>query len=260
MTGKMANRADLIIKILMAQSGASIKELSEHLGVSEITIRRDLHVLEQQGRLRLINGVAVYRAPAETVSVYPEYDLAYEYTIFQQKKARIAQKAVSLLEPNDVVAIDIGSTMEHFSQNLPTDMHLTVLTYSMNTLRQLSERPNCDVICCGGYLYPNTQMFYSSEGISLIKRTCINKAFIAAAGISGKQNVTCIAPHEMDAKSALMRNSQSNILLADSSKFGKIFPTAYAHLKDFNIVISDTDLSPEWREIITGSGITLYVV
>ena len=64
----------------------------------------------------------------------------------------------------------------------------------------------------------------------------------------------------MDAKSALMRNSQSNILLADSSKFGKIFPTAYAHLKDFNIVISDTDLSPEWQEIITGSGITLYVV
>ena len=51
MTGKMANRADLIIKILMAQSGASIKELSEHLGVSEITIRRDLHVLERQGRL-----------------------------------------------------------------------------------------------------------------------------------------------------------------------------------------------------------------
>ena len=186
MTGKMANRADLIIKILMAQSGASIKELSEHLGVSEITIRRDLHVLERQGRLRLINGVAVYRAPVEAVSVYPEYDLAYEYTIFQQKKARIAQKAVSLLEPNDVVAIDSGSTMEHFSQNLPTDMHLTVLTYSMNTLRQLSERPNCDVICCGGYLYPNTQMFYSSEGISLIKRTCINKAFIAAAGISGK--------------------------------------------------------------------------
>ena len=123
--------------------------------------------------------------------------MAYEYTIFQQKKARIAQKAVSLLEPNDVVAIDSGSTMEHFSQNLPTDMHLTVLTYSMNTLRQLSERPNCDVICCGGYLYPNTQMFYSSEGISLIKRTCINKAFIAAAGISGKQNVTCIAPHEV---------------------------------------------------------------
>lgn len=71
MTGKMANRADLIIKILMTQSGASIKELSEHLGVSEITIRRDLHVLERQGRLRLINGVAVYRAPVEAVSDLP---------------------------------------------------------------------------------------------------------------------------------------------------------------------------------------------
>ena len=64
----------------------------------------------------------------------------------------------------------------------------------------------------------------------------------------------------MDAKSALMRNSQSNILLADSSKFGKIFPTAYAHLKDFNIIISDKDLSSEWHEIIASCGITLYTV
>lgn len=260
MTSKKANRADFIIKILMAQSGASIKELSSQLGVSEITVRRDLQSLEQQGRLRLINGVAVYRPVAEAVSVYPEYDLAYEYTIFQQKKERIGKKAVSLLEPNDVVAIDSGSTMEHLSRSLPTDIHLTVLTYSMNTLRQLSDRPNYDVICCGGYLYPNTKMFYSSEGISLIKRTCINKAFISAAGISNKLNVTCIAPHEMDAKSALMGSSQSNILLADSSKFGRIFPTAYAHLGDFDIVISDSDLSPEWQEIITDTGVTLYMV
>ena len=99
MTGKMANRADLIIKILMTQSGASIKELSAHLGVSEITIRRDLHVLERQGRLRLINGVAVYRAPVEAVSVYPEYDLAYEYTIFQQKRPALPKSRYPFWNP-----------------------------------------------------------------------------------------------------------------------------------------------------------------
>lgn len=57
----------------------------------------------------------------------------------------------------------------------------------------------------------------------MINRTCINKTFITAAGISEKMNVTCIAPHEMDLKRALMESGQTKILLADSSKFGRIF-------------------------------------
>lgn len=260
MSSKKTNRLDKIMKNLMLQSGISIKEFAAQLGVSEITIRRDLKYLEQQGRLRLINGVAIYRPAPEAAPVYPEYDLAYEYTVFQEKKERIGRKAASLIEPNDVVAIDGGSTTEHLSRNLPPDIHMTVLAYSMNTLLQLSKHPNYDVICSGGYLYPNTQVFYSPEGISLINRTCINKAFLSAAGISNRLNVTCIAPHEMDAKSALLENSQSKILLADSSKFGKIFPTAFSHLGDFDVVITDDELSPEWRNILADAGITFYLV
>ena len=66
MSSKRMNRLDKIMKVLMLQSGVSIKDFSKQLEVSEITVRRDLQYLEQQGKLRLINGVAIYRPAVET--------------------------------------------------------------------------------------------------------------------------------------------------------------------------------------------------
>ena len=141
---------------------------------------------------------------------------------------------------------------------LPYDIHMTVLASSFNVLLDLNDHYNCDIICSGGYLYSNTKTFYCPEGMSMINRTCINKTFITAAGISEKMNVTCIAPHEMDLKRALMESGQTKILLADSSKFGRIFPTAFSHLKDFDSIITDDELSDEWRSLIESQGIHLY--
>lgn len=257
MSKSKLNRLDKIKKMLLAQTGISIKEFSTSLNVSEITIRRDLNILEKQGFIRLVNGVAIYRMK-ESTPLYPEYNLSSEYSVFQDKKERIGKRAASLIELNDVVAIDSGSTTAYLSQNLSYDPHMTVVASSMNVLLDVSKHHNCDIICVGGYLYPNTQMFCCPEGISMLKRTCINKTFISTAGISEKLNVTCIAPHEMDVKRALLESAQTKILLADSSKFGKIFPTAFSRIQDFDIIITDNELSEEWRTAIENENITLY--
>ena len=260
MSGKRVNRMDKITKILAAETGVSVKELAALLRVSEITVRRDLRTLEEDGSVKLINGVAICRTHTEGRSTLPEYDLEHECTVFREKKQRIADKALSLIEPNDVIALDAGSTADYLARALPRDVNLTVLAYSLNVLTHLSDRPNCDVICAGGYLYANTRMFYSPEGISLISRTCANKAFISAAGVSGKFNVTCIVPHEMNAKCALMECSQTKVLMLDSTKFGKICPTTFAHLSNFDVIITDDELGVEWRGEIAALGITLYLV
>ena len=241
MSLKKMTRIDKISQLLIAKTGVSIRELAVELGVSEITIRRDLKQLEQQGTVKLINGVAIHRAAQNPHSTLPEYNLDYEVLHFGDRKARIGKKAASLIEPNDVIAIDTGSTCSYL------------------TLAQLTTHPNYDVICAGGYLYPNTRMFYSPEGISLINRTCVNKAFLSTAGISGKLNVTCVAPHEMNAKSALMESSQTKILLLDSSKFSKICPTTFAYLSDFDIIVTDDELSAEWQGYIADLGIQLLL-
>ena len=234
MSGRKTDRLDRMRKMLMTENGITIREFAGKLDVSEITVRRDLKLLEKQGCLRLVNGVAIYHA-AEKTALYPEYNLNDECLVFPQKKERIGRRAASLIEANDVVAIDSGSTAAYLARALPYE-----------------------IICSGGYLYSNTQTFYCPEGISMINRTCINKTFITAAGISEKMNVTCIAPHEMDLKRALMESGQTKILLADSSKFGRIFPTAFSHLKDFDSIITDDELSDEWRSLIESQGIHLY--
>ena len=257
MGDRKTDRLDKMIKMLMTENGITIREFARKLDVAEITVRRDLKLLENQGCLRLVNGVAIYHA-AEKAALYPEYNLNDECGVFPQKKERIGKRAASFIEANDVVAIDSGSTAAYLARALPYDIHMTVLASSFNVLLDLNDHYNCDIICSGGYLYSNTKTFYCPEGISMINRTCINKSFITAAGISEKMNVTCIAPHEMDLKRALMESAQTKILLADSSKFGRIFPTAFSHLKDFDVVITDDELSPEWRTLIESQGIRLY--
>lgn len=256
---KKQERLDKMMKILITQNGVSIHEFSNRLNVAEITVRRDLDLLKQRGNVKVINGVAVYQPNQRAPFSLPEYDLDFECTVFQDKKERIGKLAASLIEPNDVIAIDTGSTTEFLARSLSESMHLTVLTHSMNILARLNQCPNYDIICAGGYLYPNTRMFFSPEGISLINHTCVNKAFLTAAGISGKLNVTCIAPHEMNAKCALMESSQVKILLLDSSKFSKICPTTFAHLSDFHAIVTDTDLSEQWQTYIHELNIDLYL-
>ena len=107
MSLKKMTRIDKISQLLIAKTGVSIRELAVELGVSEITIRRDLKQLEQQGTVKLINGVAIHRAAQNPHSTLPEYNLDYEVLHFGDRKARIGKKAASLIEPNDVIALSL---------------------------------------------------------------------------------------------------------------------------------------------------------
>lgn len=93
MSLKKMTRIDKISQLLIAKTGVSIRELAVELGVSEITIRRDLKQLEQQGTVKLINGVAIHRAAQNPHSTLPEYNLDYEVLHFGDRKARIGKKS-----------------------------------------------------------------------------------------------------------------------------------------------------------------------
>lgn len=255
---KKAQRLNQIVEILRERNGASLKELAQILCVSEMTIRRDLEVLANSGIIRLINGVAVY-IQHEDFFQNKEYDLESETILHSSAKERIGRAAAALLEPDDVILIDTGTTTQYLAHHLPDNMNLTVLCYNMNILFEL-EKHDCGLISAGGYYHKNTQMFQSQEGIALIERTCINKAFISTAGVSRKFDVTCIEPYERDTKRAAIKTALSKILLVDSSKFNKICPAKFAGLADFDMIITDHGLDSEWIDLIRGIEIELKIV
>ena len=167
-----------------------------------------------------------------------------------REKMRIGQNAASLIEPNDTVIIDVGSTTEYLAKFMREDIPVTILCYALNILAEIYRKRNCSPIFSGGYFHENTLMFESPEGINLIRRTRVDKAFISAAGIHAELGVTCANPYELETKKAVLSSSKTKILLADSTKFHKTKIAYFAELKDFDMIITDIDLDEEYKKIL----------
>jgi DeoR family deoxyribose operon repressor len=253
---KRRDRFDAILHILQERSAASIQELAERLSVSEMTIRRDLGVLVEDNLVRLVHAGAVLN-PGVLDSGQPRYSLAEAGGQQTEEKKRVGRLAAALIEPEDIVIVDSGSTTEWLVRSLPDEIPLTVLCFALNILVEAHRHNGCRLVFAGGALHENTLMFESPEGIELVRRYRANKAFVSASGISERLGVTCSNPYETRIKQAALASSLTRILVADSSKFGRIQAAHFAELKDFDIIVTDSGIPEEQAEVVRAAGIRL---
>jgi DeoR family deoxyribose operon repressor len=257
---KRSDRLTKIINTLKLNNGMSIRDLADKLGVSHMTVRRDLSLLEEESTVKLMHGAAVLNPAGRIAGTVRPYTLSSEGARQTDEKRRIGEKAASLIVEGDVIVIDSGSTTEHLARSLPDPLGMTVLCYALNILVEVYRKRECRLIFAGGYFHDNTLMFESSEGVDLIRQNRATKAFISASGISEKLGVTCGNPYEVDTKKAVMASSLTKILLADSSKLGKIHAAYFADLAEFDMLITDTGLSAEFQEMLQSRQIEVMVV
>ena len=205
-----------IINTLQVKNAISIKTLMKEFDVSEMTVRRDLTLLADDGIVELIPGGAILKTDAERDG--ERYVITHEETRRTREKIKIGKKAASI-EPNDTIILDVGSTTEYIAKFIPEEIPVTILCYALNILVELYRKKNCHPIFAGGYFHDNILMFESPEGINLIKRIRANKAFISATGIIDQLGVTCATPYELGPKQAVMKSAKTKILMVDSTKF-----------------------------------------
>lgn len=253
-----SKRLTQIVALLKKNKTMTVKNLSKLLDVSEMTIRRDLNILEADGIIIRSHGRATYKSNPDSTS--DEYELLSEKTKMNAEKDRIGKFAASLIEPGDVIIIDNGSTTDKLTKYIPDDINITVLCYNFNVLEQLVKKENIKIIFAGGYFHRKDQMFESSQGIRLIENIRATKLFISAHGVHKKLGMTCANSYEVSTKNAILQSAQTKILLADSSKFGKVRTAYFAQLNEIDVIVTDSGISQEWREFIENEGIVLYVV
>ena len=253
-------RIKSIIDMLKFRNAVTIKDLTKKLNVAEMTIRRDLNLLENDNIVELIPGGAIIKAAKDPDREDEKYLITHEETRQTREKLRIGQKAASLIEANDTIILDVGSTAEYVAKFIREDLPVTILCYALNILVEIYRKRNCRPILAGGYFHDNTLMFESSEGIELIKRTRVDKGFISAAGFHETLGVTCANPYEIETKKSAILSSRSKILLLDSTKFGKTKIGYFANITDFDTIITDSGVSDEYRTIIRNNGIELITV
>lgn len=252
------DRHSEIVRQLQGGGTASIAELASRLGVSEMTVRRDLATLAQEGAVRRVHAGAVL-TPEGQAGMLARYSLAEAGAQRVAQKRRIGELATSLLEDGDIVILDSGSTTECLARCLPRDIHLTVVCFALNILVAVRRRENCRIVFAGGQLHENSLVFESPEGVELVRRLRATRCMISASGVSASLGATCANPYEVALKRAAIASSQRRFLLADSSKFGRIHAAHFADLRDFEAVVTDHELPEEHRRAVEQLGIRLLL-
>ena len=240
MNDKQRYRLQQINGILDERAFIAIRELTEVLQVSEMTIRRDFGQYGPAENLSLVNGVILRNPGGEDA-----YELSVAGSRRGNEKEAIGRLAAGMIRPGDVIALDIGSTTEQIARHLTAEMDVTVLCYSYNILSRLRHNQLSKIIFGGGVFHEDLQTFVSEEAVRLIRKYRINKAFISAAGVSGSLGITCASTYEVALKRAVIESAAQRILVFDSSKHDQVKPAYFADLEQFQTIITDSQISEE---------------
>jgi DeoR family deoxyribose operon repressor len=246
-----------IVNLLNQKAELSVKEVAGMLHVSDMTVRRDLDALERQGTIRRTHGGAVLLDPG--TGVRDPYVLGEQTTKNVREKNLIGIRAASLVQPQETIFLDSGSTTPFIAKHLSSDLPITVLCYTFTNALEFYPRKNTNLILLGGFLHRDSNIFHSVENRALVSNTRADIAFISTGGLDPELGLTTYFYYEADIKREMIRSARRIILVTDSTKFGKISITHFAGLDEVDTIITDEGIPQEYRRILEDRGIELII-
>lgn len=255
-------RKQALIEYLAHKGVATMREMSDHFGVSEMTIRRDLNALEQENRIRRSHGGAVYLGTRPDAG-QDEPEITSKQASNRDVKERLAEYAAqTFVRSGDIVVLENGTTVSSMAERLGHLNELTLLTNGLDTLNRF--RPHVSegrvMISCGGILREKSGTFVGPLAEEFFARYHADTVFLSALGYTPEAGFTDPNLLDTQVKIAMIRTAQRVVMLLDSSKMGKRFFAPVAALRDIHVLVTDQGLSREHRELIEGSGVELHIV
>jgi DeoR/GlpR family transcriptional regulator of sugar metabolism len=235
MTNFADSRRRQIVDLLnrAENTAAAVSELSRSLGVSEMTIRRDLDWLARRGLVTRVHGGAVlYKVHEER----PFGDRLKEANL--QKKS-IGWAAAQLIEDGDRIILDAGTTARHIALHLDCKKNLTVITNNLAAATELSRCGQVETILLGGSLKHQELCTVGPMVKQGLAALSADKFFLAAAGLTLKHGATDLDLREVEVKQAMMAAAAEVILVTDSSKWGQTRLARIAGLEQIHRLVTD---------------------
>ncbi len=228
----MHPRHSVILELVNERGRIAVVELAEQVGVSEVTIRQDLNYLEDQGFLKRIHGAAT-RVDSDD----PDHRLWARSKI----KLNLAEKAASLVSPGETVLIEGGSANALLAKLLGERGDTAIITSSSYIAHQLRQARS-EVILLGGQYQATSESLVGPLTRLCIQHVHFSKAFIGVDGFHTDTGFTNRNMMRADVANTILAKGQENIILTDSSKFGRIHPGSIGPLGRIKRVITDTGL------------------
>ncbi len=227
------SRLNSIEQYVISKETVSIDELCEVFGVSKNTIRRDLNDLEARGHIaKVYGGVTIVGSPGAV-------PMPVRSNLNSSDKNQIGMLAANEVQDGDTIFIDSGSTTVCLLRYLSSRKRVTVITHSLGAMSEASKYDNLSLISLGGIYNAATDSFTGLSTFEMLSGMTINKAFMAATGISLESGMTNTTFLEAEIKRGVVQHAGGIYLLADSSKLDKSAVISFCPLKDITAFITD---------------------
>lgn len=238
-------RQALILEQVQRAGAARVSELTEVLGVSDMTIRRDLQAMAERGLVEKVHGGAI--AVGQRSADEPGFEA--KATLALAEKAGIARRAADLVRPGTAVALSGGTTTWTLARLIGDVPGLTVVTNSISVADILHRtgRPDQTVVLTGGIRTPSNALI-GPVAVSALRQLHVDLLFMGVHGMDLRQGFTTPNLMEADTNRALMDSAHKVIVVADHTKWGVVGLSSIAPLERADVLISDEELGSEARE------------
>ena len=240
-------RQERILEQIQLTGGARVSDLVELLGVSDMTIRRDIAILARKGLVSRVHGGAT----AISGRSADEPGFAAKSGLQTLEKSAIAIAAASLVEEGDSVALSAGTTTYAIARELRAVPNLTVVTNSVpvGELLHQAARDDLTVVLTGGVRTPSDALV-GPVAVASLRSLHVDWLFLGVHGFDERAGFTTPNLEEAETNRALVASARQVVVAVDSTKWGVVGLSSMARLEDVDVVVTDEGLDPDAQRIL----------
>lgn len=246
----ISERREAIVERIAENGRLSVETLAKQFGVSAMTIRRDLAVLEKMGAVTRTHGAA-------TLSKETYYRQKMALNV--DEKQAIARTAAEYIQAGDTIFLDAGTTTFEIARLITDVPSLTIITDDIKIAFFLSQSSDADVMCCGGLIQKETGCIFGHFANQMLAYIQMTKAFIGAASINSQFAVLTPTVDKVSLKRLIISNSEESYLVVDSSKFNRRALMKINTLAQYTAVITTKQFNEQEGKLLKKMGARLLV-
>jgi DeoR family transcriptional regulator, fructose operon transcriptional repressor len=248
------NRKTNILKEIEKLGTVSVADLAVTLEVSEMTIRRMLTELENDGLIKKVHGGAV---SGQGRSYEPPYILRAIRS--SELKIKIGSAAVQLVDDGDCIAIDVGTTTAEFAKKLQNKHNLTIMTPSLRIANILINNKDIRLILPGGIVRQGEESLVGDLIRQAFNDLFVDKLFLAVGCIDADKGFTEYNLEDVLVKRIMISSAKEVIVLADSTKFGHVAFAQIASFNQINILVTDAEPPELIKKKLIENGVKIII-
>ncbi len=240
-----------LLELINRRGFATLEDLVATLSVSESTVRRDLEALDQAGAIKRTHGGAVCTAEVRAMPALDD-----RATAATREKQAIGRVAAGLVDDGETVLLDGGTTTLEVARWL-IGRPIQVVTNSLPIAQLLAPDKETDLILIGGYVYPRTGVAMGPIALASLEGIRVGMTIMGAGGIvpEGVFNSNSVL---VETERQMMRCAQRVVVVADSTKFGRLSLTKLCDLSEIDDLVTDSALSPTARALLEAAGVKIH--